>query len=301
MHKQRFAILSFLLALVFCNIASADDATIKKYKDYLPEQIKELPEAIRKSELPIMYGQAASTGLSPWAKDVFAFQLNKLLYNGLGDYEGAIRSYQKDLGDQPTGKLTVWQIFQLNYRSELQSVSPPNLSHSFISGKTSDSAFVDGTMTIVEERPAWPINVVKLNCFKNEGYCRLEELDVEPPAENDWVYDFSILWTDALFYKIISWSEDVVQAEYEPPSDSCRSTTMDLNFKTKEFYLITKNTGKECAVLGLKLEQLKKPRISQIVDGEKIIESELQLLKQKSYGMLSSEFRARIDKYQKPK
>ena len=154
-------------------------------------------------------------------------------------------------------------------------------------------------MTIIDERPAWPINSVKLNCFKDEGYCRLDELDLQPPTENDWVYDFSILWTDALYYKIIKWSEDVVQAEYEPSGDACRSTTMDLNFKTKEFYLITKNTGEVCEVLGQKLEQLRKPRISQIVDGEKIIAAELQSFKQKSYSMLSSEFRTRIEKYQK--
>ncbi|MEQ1520555.1 MAG: hypothetical protein ABL936_04715 [Aestuariivirga sp.] len=299
MHKHYSSIIFIILALLFCNVANADDAAIKKYRDYLPEQIKELPEAVQKSELPIMYGQAASTGLSPWAKDLFSLQLNKLLYNGLGDYEGAVQSYQKDLGDQPTGKLTVWQIFQLNYRSELQSVSPPSLLHNFISGKTPGSAFVFGTMTIVDERPAWPINSVKLNCFKDEGYCRLDELDVQPPTENDWTYNYSIFWTDSLYYKIIRWSEDVVQAEFESSGNACRTTTMDLNFKTKEFYLITKNSGEVCEVLGQKMEQLRKPRISQIVDGEKIIAAELQSFKKKSYLMLSSEFRARVEKYQK--
>lgn len=225
--------------------------------------------------------------------------MEKMSIGRIGDYEGAVQSYQKDLGDQLTGKLTVWQIFQLNYRSELQSVSPPTVLYNFISGKTSGSAFVTGTMIIVDERPAWPINSVKLNCFKDEVYCRLDELDLQPPTENDWIYNFSILWTDALYYKIIRWSEDVVQAEYESSGNACRSTTMDLNFKTKEFYLITKNTGEVCEVLGQKMEQLRKPRISQIVDGEKIIAAELQSFKQKSYSMLSSETRARIEKYQK--
>ena len=97
MYRHCSSYIFTLFALLFCNVANADDAAIKKYRDYLPEQIKELPEAVQKSELPIMYSQAASTGLSPWARDLFAFQLNKLLYNGLGDYEGAVQSYQKDL------------------------------------------------------------------------------------------------------------------------------------------------------------------------------------------------------------
>lgn len=275
MNVQSSCILYLLVASLFCSAAQADDAAIEKYRNYLPEQIKDLPEAIQKSELPIMYSQAASTGLSPWAKDFFSLQLNTLSYNGIGDFAGAIRSFQRDMGEQPTGILTVWQIFQLNYRSEIQRVSPPSIIHNFISYKTVGSAVVNGTMIIIDDRPAWPINYVKLKCFKDNGYCRLEELDVQPPTEQDWVYDFSVFWADALYYKITNWSEDVVQAEYETVGDTCRTTSLDLNFKTKEFYLITKNTGNDCDVLGQKMEQLKQPRISQIVDGEKIIAAEI--------------------------
>ena len=90
-----------------------------------------------------------------------------------------------------------------------------------------------------------------------------------------------------------------MQAEYEAPSDACRSTTMELNFKTKEFYLITKNAGGNCEVLGQKIDPLKKPRISQIVDGEQIIARENETFRQKTYRMLSSEIRARVESYQK--
>jgi hypothetical protein len=141
---------------------------------------------------------------------------------------------------------------------------------------------------------------VRVNCFKNEGYCRLDELDVQPPSEENFVYDFTVFWPDAVYYKITRWSADVVQAEYQPPmGSSCRSTTMDLNFNTKEFYLITKNTSQDCEVFGLKMEPLKKPRISEIVDGKKIIADERQAFSQKTYDMLSSEFRSRLEKYRK--
>jgi hypothetical protein len=297
-NRQCFNILSVMAMLLWSEPAGADDAAVEKYRNYLPEQIQALPEATRHSELPMMYSQAASTGLSAWARDLFAMQLNTLMYSGIGDYESAVRAFQRDLGDKPTGNLTVWQIFQLNYRSEMQKMSPPSLSHAFLFGKTAEFAYVNGTMTILDDRAAWPINYAKLTCDKAESYCRIVEMDVQPPTDKDWVYDFNIFWTDVLFYKITRWSEDVIQAEYEPVGDACRATTLDLNFRTKEFYLITKNTGNDCEILGEKMDTLKKPRISQIVDGEKIIAAEHQAFKQKAYDMLSSEFRTQIEKYQ---
>ena len=57
------------------------------------------------------------------------------------------------------------------------------------------------------------------------------------------------------------------------------------------FYLIVKNNG------GEDCDPLKKPDILQIVDGMTIISAEEQAFRQKAYGMLSSEFRAQLDKY----
>jgi hypothetical protein len=153
-------------------------------------------------------------------------------------------------------------------------------------------------MTILDERTAFPINYVKVRCDKSEGYCRLDELDIQPPKQRDWAYNFTIFWADVLFYRITQWSNDVIQEEYEG-ANACRSTIMDLNFKTKEFYLITKNTARDCQILGQKLDRLKKPRISQIVDGEQIITKEHQAFRRNIYEMLSSQFRAVIEKHQK--
>lgn len=291
-------VVSVLTIIQLTAVAFADDAAVKKYKDYLPMQINALPESIRKSELPIMYSQAAATGSSNWAHDLFAMQLNTLMYNGLGDYQMAVASFQKDLGDKQTGNLTVWQIYQLNYRSTLQNKSAPSIYHSFTSTNTPDAAFVTGTMTIIDDKIAWPMNLVKLRCFKSDSYCTLDEVDIVDPKENEFSQDFSVIWSDPLYYKITTWSDDAIQAQYEAPKDACRSTTMELNFKTKEYYLITKNTGNPCEVLGQKLEHLKKPRISQLVDGEKIFASENENFRQKTFNFLSSEFREKLQKYQ---
>ncbi len=212
MKKLNLLVLFALLSLPSGEVAKADDAAVTKYKDFTPEQIKQLPEAVQKSDLPVMYSQATNTALAPWANDLFAMQLNTLFYNGIGDLGGAIWSFQSDVGDQPTGKLTVWQIFQLRYRSEMQKASPPSIYQTFASNKSSDAAFIKGTTTIVDERPAWPINYTRMNCYKSDGYCELEELSVQPPTDKDWVYNFSVIWNDPLYYKITSWSEDVIQA-----------------------------------------------------------------------------------------
>ena len=56
----------------------------------------------------------------------------------------------------------------------------------------------------------------------------------------------------------------------------CRNTKLQLNFKAKEYYMITTNAGEECEVLGTKFPKLDKPRISKIVDGAKLIDAENQ-------------------------
>jgi hypothetical protein len=34
---------------------------------------------------------------------------HEVMYSGLHDYQAAVKAYQADLGDQPTGVLTVWR------------------------------------------------------------------------------------------------------------------------------------------------------------------------------------------------
>jgi len=53
------------MALLFGIIKSvfADDKTIKKYKDYTPEQIQQLSEKVRESSVPMMFLMAGPSGL----------------------------------------------------------------------------------------------------------------------------------------------------------------------------------------------------------------------------------------------
>ena len=89
----------------------------------------------------------------------------------------------------------------------------------------------------------------------------------------DWVLDFTIFWTDELQYKITKWTDDVVEADYEGSAmmEKPSKHKLPLNFKTKEYYMITTNAGEQCEVLGVKFDKLDKPRISRIVDGDGLI------------------------------
>lgn len=101
---------------------AADDAAIKRYRNYLPAQILALPESVRQKEIPIAYLQAANGADSELGRLVFAGMLNTLMYKGMSEYDASVRAFQKDLGDQPSGKLTVGQIFQLGKRAEMHSI-----------------------------------------------------------------------------------------------------------------------------------------------------------------------------------
>jgi hypothetical protein len=71
---------------------------------------------------------------------------------------------------------------------------------------------------------------------------------------------------------------------------------LNLNFKTKEFYFITKNAGGNCEVLGTTFEKLAKPRISQIIKGEKIINVEFEKIRKTAFEFLASDFRRKVEK-----
>lgn len=64
MKRRGWSIFSALALLLGCGGVRANEAATQKYRNYLPEQIESLPEAERQSEVPIMYSQAAATGLS---------------------------------------------------------------------------------------------------------------------------------------------------------------------------------------------------------------------------------------------
>jgi len=269
---------------------------MSKYRDYMPEQVRDMPEKTRNSEMPMSYIYAAQSGLAKDSELFFATQLNMLMYPGIGDYKAAVLAFQKDLGEKETGKMTVGQIYQLQSRSDMQKLPAISFPRIYASHKTQVSAVVEGTMMMVDEKIAWPINHTKITCYKEQSYCEVNELSLDVPNEKSWFYSYQVMTQHPNFYEIKNWGADTIDAAIPENPKSCRTTSMNLNFKTKEFYFITRNAGGNCEVLGTTMEKLPKPRISQIVDGEKIFEEEFGKIKEMSFSVLSSGYRNQIDK-----
>jgi hypothetical protein len=218
------------------------------------------------------------------------------MYPAVGDFASAVKMFQKDIGDPATGVLTVSQIHKLGVRAEYQRLAPvgfPTYHHSLM---MDGSAQVTGTFKILDEQIAWPVNYAKVACYKSQSYCELLMMDLILPKESDWVRQYSISQPNQDVFRVTRWDKHVIEAAPTSELGKCRTSTLSLNFKTKEFYQITKNAGGDCDILGVKMPKLDKPRISQIVDGKDIVQQEFRKIQETAYGYLSSEFRAQVER-----
>lgn len=289
-------VLLFFIVAALATSAKADDTAMTKYRNLTPQQVKDMPEKTRQEKLPMAYTFAARSGLAVDSELLFGMQLNQLMYSGIHDYKSAILAFQKDLGDPSTGVLTVWQIHQLEYRSGLQKLANVGFPDSFSSRKTTDYGVVEGTVTILDDKIAWPINHHKIKCFKTDNTCEVQQIMLDLPHDKSWAQQYQVMIGNTEYYNVTRWTDDTIDAEYPSEPDSCRTVSLNLNFKTKEFFFITKNAGGKCEILGMTFEKLAKPRISQVVDGKKIIEEEFGKIAKTAYELLSSDFRKKVDK-----
>ena len=139
MKLNLYLLLIFLTTLT----AYADDAAVRKYRDYTSKQLSSLPEQkLRSRTVPIMYTMAAQRGMSVGSDLLFGMELNQLMYPGLHDYNSAVKAFQADLGDKQTGVLTVWQIHQLEQRASMQKLSRVSFPDQFSSFITDGYAVV---------------------------------------------------------------------------------------------------------------------------------------------------------------
>ncbi|QQG35586.1 MAG: hypothetical protein HYS17_08645 [Micavibrio aeruginosavorus] len=293
---RKIFLAGILIAAYLTAPAFADDDAIKKYRDYTPQQLADLPEKVRSSDVPMMYLFAMQNGLGEGSELLFAMYLNLLMYPGVNDYDAAVKAFQKDLGDEPTGVLTVWQIYNMEQRAEMQKLGTVLFPQNFSSYITKDTAQVEGTTTILEDRIAYPINHVKVTCYKADNYCEYSMIVLMTPEQDSWSQTYQIMDMGTDLYKITRWESDEVDAV--PMNEgTCRVNSLNFNFKTKEFFEIARNTEGDCEFLGATLEKLPKPRISQIVDGEKIILKEFSDLRKKAFEVTASDFQKKANKY----
>lgn len=291
-----FRITILFFALVWCWHAYADDDAVARYRNYLPRQILDLPEKERSSSVPIMYTGAANLAMSESGNVVMQANLNALMYNGFADYEAAKKAFQSDLGEDPTGELTVSQIHALGYRSSRINLTYVSFFPFDFGGVlTEDWASVKGTVKILDERIAYPINHVVIECERAANTCSYNQIALTLPDEKSWTQSYNVGQVANETYRITRWENNQIDAvPYE--ATGCRINQLSLNFTTKEFFEIARNnTSGDCqTVLGATLPRLEKPRMSQIVDGRDIVDAEFKRINEEAFGFLSSDFRKRI-------
>lgn len=293
---KRVRVLALTLAIVSAiirpSISQADDANMLRYRDWLPSEILELPEEQRRSDVPIAYISSART-----ADLALQSYLNMLMYNGLADFEGAKRRFQSDLGEPQTGVLTVGQITELSFRAERAYFTSVSFFPYTFSGYIySEIAEVRGTAKILDEDIAYPINHVQILCKKSDQICTYKQIILEIPEKYDFSKSYSIRESFNHEYRITLWSDDRIEAR--PLNQGvCRIPELRLNFSSKEFYEIATNAPEgNCELaLGGTLGKLERPRVTQITDGDPIIQDQFYNIRKEAYNYLSSEFRLKAE------
>ena len=66
----------FISILLVALPTYADDAAVRKYRDYTPQRLNSLSKEKLKSEVPMMYTMAAQRGLSLGSDLLFGMELN---------------------------------------------------------------------------------------------------------------------------------------------------------------------------------------------------------------------------------
>lgn len=289
--------LAGIVAVLISSSASADETAMQKYRDWLPAQIRSMPEKQREAEIPMTYIMATNAALSPLGDLSIQSSLNMLMYNGIADFEGAKRRFQSDLGEKPTGNLTVGQLAKLSYRAERTQLTTVAFFPFKFGGEISnDTAYVKGTLKLIDEKIAYPVNHVEVTCNKIEGICNYRQTVLALPDETSWSQSYSVMESVNDTYKITRWDGSRIDAS--PITEgTCRVNELRLNFAAKEFYEFATNAPEgNCEMLvGGSMPKLEKPRIAQIVDGDPLIRELFQKTRQETYQFMSSEFRAQVD------
>lgn len=285
------------LALLAVTMAHADDEAIAKFKNYLPSDILKLSKDERSKSVPMMYTGAANLAVSKGGDLIIQAQLNTLMYNGLSDYEAAKKAFQTDLGEDATGDLTVWQIHTLGYRSSRANLTYVSFFSIDYGGVINEHwASVKGTVEIIDDRIAYPINHVVITCDRVRASCDYQQVALMLPDDKSWTQSYSVGQVANETYRITRWDGNQIDA-VPNENTACRTNQLSLNFATKEFFEIAKNnTAGDCeTTLGVTLPRLQKPRVSQIIDGSKIVDAEFKRINEEAYSYMASDFRVKID------
>lgn len=285
---------SILISLVifYSSQLVADESSIEKYRNYSPQQIAEIPEK-KRSDLPGAYIVAAETGLSKGSELFFAMQLNSLMYTGFNDYNNAVKEFQKDLGEKPTGVFTVGQIRDLDYRFSFKKINRINFPSRLSIYKEDPFAVVNGVIVHEEDRIDSDVDYVQLKCNKSVKLCELSYLVLNFPNYEARL-GFMVIIGATVEFEITEWNESIIYAKRKDTCSICAVDELYLDFKSEEFYRTTGKTTFRRKVDPVIDKKINGREIFKIVDGTEILDKKFSYIEEKSSSFLSSSFREKV-------
>lgn len=288
---MRILLAKLALFNVLVPVFSIADEALEKFSKFTPNQILEYAKINGEFHTPYLF--AAYEATSPQSKDLNTYRLNRLLYPAISDYETSIKLFQKDLGHDANGTLNIGEYVELERRSDAQNISKLYFPLGFNSVIfDSGIGIINGTLILIDEDIAAPLNHAEVKCSKYSKTCTLEELQVYYDITGDSPDTFSIGTKKTYGYKVTYWDSNIIKASLDINEGDCRAVELNLNFNTKEFLQITTNAETQCeTVLGEKMPLLDKPRIAKIVDGHKVYATEYAKIRQIAFDYLSSDYR----------
>ncbi len=179
----------------------------------------------------------------------------------------AIKMYQADLKEPPTGLLTKSQIDQLFKRSNKIELDKILINdHNSIVEDQGNIVFVSGTLKILDEHEyIWnPLNITNIECLKPYKLCIMNQVSISD-IFSTLMHSYSMTSVRTIF-KITNWGENEINAVSD--ESLCRIEELKINTNDGTANIITSNKNielKSCQDIG----KLVKPQISQLVPGLK--------------------------------
>lgn len=172
-----------------------------------------------------------------------------------------VTQFQHDVGEPETGVLSVAQMDTLTKRSDAIKIADVNVTLPLTDNDgpeiivTEDLVSAKGTFIIEGDKPAYPLNIASFDCDRKSGYCNQSNVDINADGSIYYVNTFQTS------LPILSWNEEEIVANGE---GMCATSTLTINVRAKEVYVITRNNGQSCAPM---MAPLAKPQISKLVSG----------------------------------
>lgn len=194
--------------------------------------------------------------------------------------------------------MTVWQLHELSYRASRSNLTNVGFFAFDYGGWVDDNwAQVRGTATLLDDRIAYPINHVWIDCDRSAKTCSYRQIAMMLPGRDSFAQIYNAMELADDTYRVTRWENQQIDAVPVNQS-SCRINQLSLNFATNEFFEIARNNSSgDCeTTLGTTLPRLERPRISQIVDGREIISKEFEAINDEAYGYVASDFRSKVER-----